>query len=84
MNNSHKPPLQPGYYQHYKGPYYEVIECARHSETEQWLVIYRALYGDYGLWARPLDMFIENVDIAGELVPRFVYVGQFRPDDSGS
>ncbi|MEH8015623.1 DUF1653 domain-containing protein [Rheinheimera muenzenbergensis] len=79
MNNKLKPPLQPGFYQHYKGAYYQVIDCARHSETEQWLVIYRALYGDFGLWARPLDMFTENVEIAGELLPRFLYIGSVKP-----
>ncbi|WP_240221278.1 DUF1653 domain-containing protein [Rheinheimera hassiensis] len=79
MNNAPKLTVQPGYYQHYKGAYYQVIECARHSETEQWLVIYRALYGDFGLWARPLDMFIQNVEIAGELLPRFQYLGQTEP-----
>ena len=80
MNNKAKPALAPGYYQHYKGAYYQVIDCARHSETEQWLVIYRALYGDFGLWARPLDMFIENVEIAGELLPRFQFISQSKPD----
>jgi hypothetical protein len=79
MNNAPNSPVQPGYYQHYKGAYYQVIDCARHSETEQWLVIYRALYGDFGLWARPLDMFIQNVEIAGELLPRFQYLGQTEP-----
>ncbi len=81
MNNSIKPPLAAGYYQHYKGAYYQVIDCARHSETGQWLVIYRALYGDFGLWARPLDMFCENVEIAAELLPRFQYLGQTKPKD---
>ena len=80
MNNAVNPPLQRGYYQHYKGAYYQVIDCARHSETEQWLVIYRALYGDFGLWARPLDMFTENVEIAGELLPRFLFISQNKPD----
>lgn len=78
MNNN-KPPLEAGYYQHYKGAYYQVMDCARHSETEEWLVIYRALYGDYGLWARPLNMFTENVEIAGELLPRFQYIGNTLP-----
>ncbi|MCF4009140.1 DUF1653 domain-containing protein [Rheinheimera sp. UJ63] len=75
MNNNTKPDLPQGYYQHYKGRYYQVVDLAMHSETAEWLVIYRALYGDFGLWARPATMFSENVDIAGELSPRFSYVG---------
>ncbi|SEL59960.1 DUF1653 domain-containing protein [Halomonas daqiaonensis] len=62
---------RPGIYRHYKGPLYEVLGVARHSETEEKLVAYRALYGDYGLWVRPLDMFLETVEVQGEPVPRF-------------
>ncbi|MBB3184858.1 hypothetical protein FHR95_002433 [Halomonas fontilapidosi] len=62
---------RPGIYRHYKGPLYEVIGVAWHSETEEPLVVYRALYGDYGLWTRPLDMFLETVEVRGEPVPRF-------------
>ncbi len=61
----------PGIYRHYKGPLYEVLGVARHSETEEPLVVYRALYGDYGLWVRPLDLFLESVEVQGEPVPRF-------------
>ncbi|MCM2972110.1 MULTISPECIES: DUF1653 domain-containing protein [Larsenimonas] len=61
----------PGIYQHYKGALYEVLGIARHSETEEELVVYRALYGDYALFVRPLTMFIETVDVQGEPVPRF-------------
>lgn len=67
MNSS----LQPGRYRHYKGKLYEVIDVARHSETEEQLVVYRCLYGDYSLWVRPLQMFLEMVDADGEKVPRF-------------
>jgi hypothetical protein len=66
---------QPGRYRHYKGREYVVLGVARHSETEEPLVVYRQDYGDRELWVRPLAMFIENVEVAGELVPRFRYVG---------
>lgn len=60
-----------GRYRHYKGNFYEVIGIARHSETEEELVVYRKLYGDHSLWVRPLGMFRENVLVAGCSVPRF-------------
>ncbi len=62
---------EPGRYRHYKGTFYEVIGVARHSETEEKLVVYRCLYGDHSLWARPLAMFMESVIIDGRRVPRF-------------
>jgi len=52
---------------------------ARHSETEEPMVVYRCLYGDYSLWVRPLAMFQETVEVAGEDVPRFTYVADDRP-----
>jgi hypothetical protein len=61
----------PGRYRHYKGQEYEVLGVARHSETEEEFVVYRALYGAFGLWVRPLGMFEELVDIDGRLIPRF-------------
>lgn len=64
--------VKPGRYRHYKGNEYEVIGCARHSETDEELVVYRALYGDRGLWVRPRAMFMEQVLMDGELVPRFL------------
>lgn len=67
--------LKPGKYRHYKGQNYEVFEVARHSETEEPLVIYRCLYGDFSWWARPLSMFRETVEIDGETIPRFDYIG---------
>ncbi len=60
-----------GKYRHYKGQDYQVIGCARHSETEEELVVYRALYGDHGLWVRPKDMFEEEVEQDGKRRPRF-------------
>lgn len=66
--------LQPGLYRHYKGPEYRVLGVARHSETEQQMVVYQALYGDYGLWVRPLEMFCESVEVDGETVPRFALI----------
>lgn len=67
--------IEPGIYRHYKGQEYEVYEVARHSETEEALVIYRCLYGDFSLWARPLSMFIETVALPeGETVARFKFV----------
>lgn len=63
--------VRPGFYRHYKGKDYEVIGCARHSETEERFVVYRALYGKRGLWIRPLGMFREKVKVSGKLVPRF-------------
>ena len=66
-----KPNIQRGIYRHYKGNLYEVIDMARHSETEEWLVVYRALYGDYGLWVRPASLFTEMVVYDGQSVSRF-------------
>ena len=63
--------IQAGVYRHYKGNTYQVIGIAKHSETEEDLVVYRALYGAFGLWVRPLDMFGEKVEIGGKIVPRF-------------
>ncbi|HAG97133.1 MAG: hypothetical protein CMK83_24160 [Pseudomonadales bacterium] len=67
--------LQPGRYRHYKGKDYEVIGVARHSETEEPLVVYRTLYGEYDLWVRPYRMFTEEVTVKGEAIPRFRFIG---------
>jgi hypothetical protein len=66
--------MEPGTYRHYKGNLYEVLGVARHSETEEPMVVYRALYGDSGLWVRPLAMFEETVLVDGQPVPRFAPV----------
>ena len=67
---------KPGTYVHYKnGKHYTVIDVVRHSETEEWMVLYRAEYGDYGLWVRPLKNFLEQVKRDGQFVPRFKCLG---------
>ena len=58
-------------YEHYKGLRYKIIGVARHSETLEELVVYQALYGDSEIWVRPLNMFLENIVINGQLQPRF-------------
>ena len=67
--------VQTGKYRHYKGNDYEVIGVARHSETQEELVVYRPLYGERGLWVRPKSMFIEQVEVGGESQARFSYIG---------
>ncbi|NND67066.1 MAG: DUF1653 domain-containing protein [Halioglobus sp.] len=66
--------LRPGRYRHFKGGEYEVLGVATHSETEEPLVVYRPLYGEGGLWVRPLAMFVETVEHEGEVVPRFGFI----------
>lgn len=68
--------VRPGRWRHYKGRDYEVIGLARHSETEEPLVVYRTLYGDFSLWVRPLAMWQETVVVEGRPVPRFAFVGE--------
>ena len=68
------PELAPGLYRHYKGNDYEVIAVARHSETLEPVVVYRALYGEGGLWVRPYAMFCETVEVNGQRRPRFAPV----------
>ena len=62
---------QPGRYRHYKGHEYTVLGVARHSETEEEMVVYRQEYGDHSLWVRPLGMFLETVVVDGKTVRRF-------------
>ena len=61
--------LAPGIYKHYKGNLYEVIGVARHSETEEIMVVYKTLYGDFSLWVRPLAMFTETIEREGKAWP---------------
>jgi len=63
--------IAPGRYRHFKGREYEVVALARHSETEEAMVVYRALYGDGGMWVRPADMWLETVTRDGTTFQRF-------------
>jgi len=69
------PELRTGRYRHYKGNEYEVIGLARHSESEEVLVVYRPLYNESGMWVRPYPMFMESVEIDGKQIPRFAFIG---------
>ena len=64
--------IKPGKYRHFKGNCYEVIGVGRHSETMEEMVVYRALYGEHGLWVRPAAMWTEHVERDGYSGPRFV------------
>ena len=68
--------MKRGIYQHYKGNLYEVLDLVKHSETEEELVLYRALYGEHGLWVRPHAMFFERVVVDGKTLERFTYIGE--------
>ena len=68
--------IKPGRYRHFKGKEYEVLGVARHSETEEELVVYRALYGDFGLWVRTVSMWNEAVERDGKTFRRFTYIGE--------
>ena len=67
--------IRPGPWRHFKGNEYQVLGLARHSETLEDMVVYRALYGDGGLWVRPASMWLEAVDWDGYRGPRFVRIG---------
>ena len=68
--------LRPGRYRHFKGKEYELLFVATHSETLEPMVVYRALYGDFGLWVRPARMWNETVERDGKTFRRFTYIGQ--------
>lgn len=68
--------VRTGRWRHFKGNEYEVIGVAQHSETLEEMVVYRALYGEGGLWVRPAAMWLETVEHGGERLPRFTYLGE--------
>ena len=77
MSSENLPPLiitPPGRYRHYKGGLYDVVDTVRNSETCEPMTLYRALYGENGLWVRPAAMFLETVVIDGVTQPRFTQI----------
>lgn len=68
--------LKPGKYRHFKGKEYLLIGIASHSETTEQMVVYRALYGEQGLWVRPAAMWTETVERDDYSGPRFQYIGE--------
>ena len=68
--------IRPGFYKHYKGKLYQVFGMSRHSETLEEMVVYQALYGNYGLWVRPAAMFMGTLSIDGVDTPRFAWVSE--------
>ena len=77
MTSEKLPPLiitPPGRYRHYKGGLYDVVDTVRHSESLEPMTLYRALYGENGLWVRPAAMFLEEVVIEGVRQPRFTLI----------
>lgn len=79
--NHSDPSLPLGRYRHYKGREYELVALAKHADNDEPLVVYRCLYGEYGLWVRAKADFIESVELSGETIPRFAYLG---PMDSSA
>lgn len=68
--------IKPGKYRHFKGKEYRVVGMAQHSETLEDMVVYQALYGEGGLWVRPVAMWDEHVSRDGYSGPRFIYIGE--------
>ena len=66
--------VQLGKYRDFKGNLYELIEVAHHSESQEPVAVYRALYGDHGLWVRPLEMFLETIERDGAEIQRFQHI----------
>jgi len=69
--------IKPGIYKHYKNQKYKVICEATHSETEEKVVVYQCLYGDFSMWVRPKEMFLEHLEVNGSQVPRFEFVSEY-------
>ena len=73
--------IRPGRYRHFKGQEYELLFLARHSETEEEMAVYRALYGEGGIWVRPASMWNDVVERGGKAVRRFTFIGDPTPHE---
>jgi hypothetical protein len=83
MQEETLPPLiitRPGYYRHYKNLMYQVLGTVRHSESLEPMTLYKALYGEQGMWVRPAAMFNETVEIKGVVQARFTWLGERLPE----
>ena len=74
-NNEKNITIRPGIYRHYKNKKYKVLFTATHTETKEELVIYQAMYGENLMWARPVSMFVETIEIDGRKIPRYELIG---------
>lgn len=72
--------LKPGIYRHYKGNYYQLLYTATHSETLEPMVVYKALYGECGIWVRPAGMWDETVEVNGKTAIRFEFLADKLED----
>lgn len=75
---------EPGFYKHFKGNVYELLAVAKNSETLEDMAVYRACYGEHGLWVRPLSMWNEEVLYNGKRVKRFSYIGKTEGKNEGN
>lgn len=73
--------IKTGVYRHFKGNRYRVLGVAKHSENLEEMVVYQALYGEGGLWVRPVSMWLEKITREGRTFQRFTYEGPFAEED---
>jgi hypothetical protein len=81
---NHMQERKKGRYRHFKGMEYQLLYTARHSETQEEMIVYRALYGDGGIWVRPASMWDEMVERGGMCCPRFQWIAEMEPGEDGS
>jgi len=79
-----QPEFEAGVYRHYKGKLYQATDLVRHSETEEWMVLYRPDYGEQKLWVRPYHMFFEKIEVDCESKPRFELLANSASEKASS